>query len=59
MSTASRVLIGVGMAIVVGIAYYRYNLLTEDLPSDQLALARLGLDKHPGIGFLSNEKVRD
>jgi hypothetical protein len=59
MSSANLVLIRAGIAIELGVGYFIYVTLTDPSPSGQLANARLGLDKYPGIGLLSDEKVRD
>jgi hypothetical protein len=57
VSIASIILIGIGVAALGVYAYYTYNLLIDDSPSGQLARARLGLDKRPGIDLLKDPIV--
>ena len=59
VSIPSIILIGIGVAALGVAAYYTSNLLIDDSPSGQLARARLGLDKRPGIDLLKDPIVRN
>jgi len=50
------VLIGVGLAIATGAAYFMYQNLQSDTLSGQLARSRLGIDKPPPVtNLLQNQ----
>jgi hypothetical protein len=55
-SVTKLVLIGAGLAIAAGVAYFIYQNLSSDTLSGQLARSRLGLDKAPpAVNLLRNQ----
>jgi hypothetical protein len=55
-SITKLVLIGVGLAIATGAAYFMYENLQSDTLSGQLARSRLGIDKPPPVtNLLQNQ----
>src|SRR5215211_2795609 len=55
-SITKLVLIGAGLAIAAGLAYFTYQNLSSDTLSGQLARSRLGIDKAPpAVNLLRNQ----
>src|SRR5215212_1152833 len=56
-SITKLVLIGAGLAIAAGLAYFTYQYTTSETLGGQLARSRLGLDKPPPIDSLLNKEA--
>jgi len=56
--TRTIIIIGAGLAIAAGAAYFMYQNLSSDTLSGQLAHSRLGIDKLPSV-LNPNQKEAD
>jgi|ERR671914_14230 hypothetical protein len=56
-SITKLVLIGAGLAIAAGLAYFTYQYTFSDTLGGQLARSRLGIDKPPPLSTLLNERA--
>ena len=56
-SITKLVLIGGGLAIAAGLAYFTYQYMSSDTLGGQLARSRFGLDKPPPLASLRNPQA--
>ena len=56
-SITKLVLIGGGLAIAAGLAYFTYQYMSSDTLGGQLARSRFGLDEMPPIRSLLNKEA--
>jgi hypothetical protein len=57
VSTRTIIIVGAGLAIAAGLAYFTYQYMSSDTLGGQLARSRLGIDKPPPLDALLNPQA--